>query len=403
MSEEYAIEVENVTKEFKLYHDRGQTLKEMSLFKKRRTYDKRTVLKNISFKVKKGEAIALIGHNGCGKSTTLKLLTKILYPDEGSITMRGRVSSLLELGAGFHPDMTGRENIYNNASIYGLTKKEIDKRVDDIIAFSELGDFIDQPVRSYSSGMYTRLAFAVSVNVDADILLVDEILAVGDANFQAKCYDYMRGLKDKGVTIVIVTHAHGTVRSFCDRAIWIHGGEIRAEGEANPVVDEYLAYMNAERAKAEGKPVQQATDSNHYGSGEVAIEACEIINSKGEITTSLQADENYKIRLKYNVVKPVEGFIFGYSIYDGDQRLIFGVDSMNKNLQLKGDKMGQATLEIDCAPLNLLTGNYRLQLSLTDMSRSPLDYYREYCKLSIANSNSETGIIHYDTTWSVIR
>ncbi|MBE5845164.1 MAG: ABC transporter ATP-binding protein [Butyrivibrio sp.] len=402
MSEEYAIEVKNVTKEFKLYHDRGQTLKEMSLFKKRRTYEKMTVLNNISFNVKKGEAIALIGHNGCGKSTTLKLLTKILYPDQGSITMRGRVSSLLELGAGFHPDMTGRENIYNNASIYGLTKKEIDKRVNDIIAFSELGDFIDQPVRSYSSGMYTRLAFAVSVNVDADILLVDEILAVGDANFQAKCYDYMRGLKDKGVTIVIVTHAHGTVRSFCDRAIWIHGGEIRAEGESNPVVDEYLAYMNAERAKAEGKTVQQNTDSNHYGSGEVTIESCEIINSNGEVTTSLNYSENYKIRLKYNVMKPIKEFIFGYNIFDGDQRCIFGIDSTNKNLHLSGEAIGPGTLEIDCAPLNLLTGNYRLQLSITDMSRSPLDYYREYCKISVANPNSESGVIHYDTTWNLI-
>ncbi|WP_026499060.1 ABC transporter ATP-binding protein [Butyrivibrio sp. WCD2001] len=402
MSEQYAIEVENVKKEFKIYHDRGQTLKEMSLFKKRRAYDKRTVLKNISFKVKKGEAIALIGHNGCGKSTTLKLLTKILYPDEGSITMRGRVSSLLELGAGFHPDMTGRENIYNNASIYGLTKKEIDERVDSIIAFSELGEFIDQPVRSYSSGMYTRLAFAVSVNVDAEILLVDEILAVGDANFQAKCYDYMRGLKEKGVTIVIVTHALGTVRSFCERAIWIHGGEIRAEGESNPVVDEYLAYMNAERAKAEGRPVEQSADSNHYGSGEVAIEACEIINSKGEVTRALDANENYTMRVKYNVVKPVKGFIFAYSIFDGDQRCIFGIESTNKNLHLNGDKVGKGTIEIDCAPLNLLTGKYRLQVSITDLSRSPLDYYREYCKIDVTNPVSETGIIHYDTTWRIV-
>lgn len=403
MSEEYAIEVHNVKKEFKLYHDKGQTLKEMSLFKKRRSFDKRTVLNDISFQVKKGEAIALIGHNGCGKSTTLKLLTKILYPDQGSITMRGRVSSLLELGAGFHPDMTGRENIYNNAAIYGLTKKEIDARVDDIIAFSELGEFIDQPVRSYSSGMYTRLAFAVSVNVDAEILLVDEILAVGDANFQAKCYDYMRGLKDKGVTIVIVTHSLGTVRSFCDRAIWIHGGEIRAEGESNPVVDEYLAYMNAQRAKAEGKPVVQATDSNHYGTGEVAIDACEIVNSKGEITTTLQADERYKIRLKYNVVKPIGEFIFGYSIYDGDQRCIFGIESKNKNLKLKGDKTGNGIIEIDCAPLNLLTGDYRLQLQITDLSRSQLDYFREYCKIRVVSTASETGVIHYDTEWNIVK
>ncbi len=165
------------------------------LFWKRNKYEKRHVLKGISFTVKKGEAIGLVGKNGCGKSTTLKMLTKIIYPDTGSIEMHGRVSSLIELGAGFHPDMSGRENIYTNASIFGLTKKEIDARLDDIIAFSELEDYIDNPVRTYSSGMYMRLAFAVAINVDADILLIDEILAVGDANYQAKCFNKLREIK----------------------------------------------------------------------------------------------------------------------------------------------------------------------------------------------------------------
>ena len=184
-----AIEVNGVTKKFKVYYDKGSELKEKILFWKRNKYENRTVLDDISFTVKKGEAIGLVGKNGCGKSTTLKLLTKIIYPDEGSIEMCGRVSSLIELGAGFHPDMTGRENIYTNASIFGLGKKEIDRRLDDIIAFSELHEFIDSPVRTYSSGMYMRLAFSVAINVDADILLIDEILAVGDANFQAKCFN----------------------------------------------------------------------------------------------------------------------------------------------------------------------------------------------------------------------
>lgn len=165
------------------------------LFWKRNRYEKRHVLNGISFNVKRGEAIGLVGKNGCGKSTTLKMLTKIIYPDSGTIEMRGRVSSLIELGAGFHPDMSGRENIYTNASIFGLTKKEIDARLDDIIAFSELEDFIDNPVRTYSSGMYMRLAFAVAINVDADILLIDEILAVGDANYQAKCFNKLREIK----------------------------------------------------------------------------------------------------------------------------------------------------------------------------------------------------------------
>ena len=186
---ETAIEVKNITKSFKVYPDKGAQLKERLLFRKRSRFEIRPVLKGISFTVRKGEAVGLIGHNGCGKSTTLKLLTRIMYPDSGEITMNGRVSSLIELGAGFHPDMSGRENIYTNAAIFGLTKKEIDSRLADIIEFSELEEFIDNPVRTYSSGMYMRLAFSVAINVDADILLIDEILAVGDTNFQTKCFN----------------------------------------------------------------------------------------------------------------------------------------------------------------------------------------------------------------------
>ena len=210
-------------------------------------YENRVVLNNISFTVKKGEAVGLIGRNGCGKSTTLKLLTKIIYPDSGSIEMCGRVSSLLELGAGFHPDMSGRENIYTNAAIFGLTKKEIDERLEDIIEFSELQQFIDNPVRTYSSGMYMRLAFSVAINVNADILLIDEILAVGDANFQAKCFNKLREIKANGTTIIIVSHALGQIEEICDKSIWIKDGQIEQEGDPREVDIAYLDYMNQER------------------------------------------------------------------------------------------------------------------------------------------------------------
>ena len=216
-----AIEVKNVKKKFKVYFDIGSQLKERILFRNRNRYEERWVLDDVSFEVKKGEAIGLIGHNGCGKSTTLKLLTRIMYPDSGSIELKGRVSSLIELGAGFHPDMSGRENIYTNASIFGLTKKEIDERLDDIIEFSEMEPFLDNPVRTYSSGMYMRLAFSVAINVNADILLIDEILAVGDVNFQAKCFNKLREIKAQGTTIVIVSHSMGQIEQICDRSIWI--------------------------------------------------------------------------------------------------------------------------------------------------------------------------------------
>lgn len=240
------IEVKNIKKKFRVFKDRGFTLKDLVLFKARREYEERIVLNDISFDVKKGEAIGLIGKNGSGKSTTLKLLTKIMYPDSGSIEMKGRVSSLIELGAGFHPDMSGRHNIYTNAAIFGLNRKEIDRRLDEIIAFSELEYCIDNPVRTYSSGMYMRLAFAVAINVDADILLIDEILAVGDMHFQAKCFDKLKQIKKKGTTIVIVSHSLGQIEEICERSIWIKDGLIAMEGKPEKVHDAYKKYMMGE-------------------------------------------------------------------------------------------------------------------------------------------------------------
>ena len=238
--EEYAIKVVNLTKEFKLFYDKPTTLKERLVFWNKKKEDSRTVLKNINLNIKKGETVALIGTNGSGKSTLLKLMKKIIYPTKGSLITNGKLTSLLELGAGFHPDFTGRENIYFNASIFGLTKEEIERRVDEIIEFSELGDFIDSPVRTYSSGMYMRLAFSVAINVDADILLIDEILAVGDQHFQDKCFAKLEELKESDKTIVIVTHSLDQVRKLCTRAIWIYNGEVRLDGKPDKVVDEYL-------------------------------------------------------------------------------------------------------------------------------------------------------------------
>lgn len=239
-NDEYAVIVNHVTKRFKLYYDKPSTLKERLVFWNRKKPEERTVLDDINLKIKKGESVALIGVNGSGKSTLLKLMTKIIYPTKGKITTHGKLTSLLELGAGFHPDFTGRENIYFNASIFGLTKKEIDNKLDDIIKFSELEEFIDNPVRTYSSGMYMRLAFAVAINVEADILLIDEILAVGDQHFQEKCFAKLHELKKSGKTIVIVSHSLDSVKDLCDRAIWINEGHIAMDGDTEKVIKKYL-------------------------------------------------------------------------------------------------------------------------------------------------------------------
>ncbi len=258
-----AIEVRNLSKAFKVAYDKPTTLKEhLVSLGKRNQVERRTVLENINLDIKKGETVALIGTNGSGKSTLLKLMTKILYPTKGTLKTYGKVTSLLELGAGFHPDFTGRENIYFNASIFGLTRDEIDNRIGDIIEFSELEEFIDNPIRTYSSGMYMRLAFSIAINVDADILLIDEILAVGDQHFNDKCYKKLRELRDSDKTIVIVSHSLDAVKDLCRRAIWIYKGHVQLDGDPNYVINEYLNQIALDHKETRKKQEKEGNRKN---------------------------------------------------------------------------------------------------------------------------------------------
>lgn len=462
MNSENVIVVKDVKKKFKVYFDKGSQLKERILFRNRNRYEERWVLNGIDFEVKKGEAVALIGHNGCGKSTMLKLLTKIMYPDSGTIETRGRISCLIELGAGFHPDMTGRENIYINASIFGLTKKEIDERLDDIIAFSELEAFLDNPVRTYSSGMYMRLAFAVAINVDADILLIDEILAVGDANFQAKCFNRLREIKAAGKTIVLVTHDTGTVERFCDRAIWINDGNIAAIGESRHIVDEYLRYMNGEKVSAlerEEKRLQEKaraeeeararaeeearaksaeeearirdeevrlkaeeeearakieaarakteeeenlvidTSLKHFGTYTAVLKKVILKNAQGEPSKLLKAGEPFYIDYFYEVKKKREELVFGMGIYTLEGEWIFGTNTLFSGLHVETGDSGKITYVGKEMPL--LSGKYILQVSITDINGTPVDFYRDYCSIHVINDHRDSGIVYMDNSWEI--
>lgn len=234
------IKIENLTKIFTIHKDKRYTLKQKLIFKKGNFKEKRVVLDNINLTIKKGEVVILIGNNGCGKSTLLKLISKVLYPTKGNIKTQKKILSIIELGAGFHQDFTGRENIYFNGSIYGLSKKEIDKKIKDIIDFSELSDFIDNPIRTYSSGMIIRLAFSIVINIDADIYLFDEILAVGDNHFQKKCLDKINELKAQKKTIIIVSHDLSVVKNIGTRAIWLREGKIYKDGNTKKIIKEYL-------------------------------------------------------------------------------------------------------------------------------------------------------------------
>jgi ABC-type polysaccharide/polyol phosphate transport system ATPase subunit len=290
-----AINVKNVSKNFIVVKEQRSTLKEKLIFRKKSHKEEYCALLNVDCQIEKGKTIGLIGKNGSGKSTLLKLMTKIIYPTSGVIEVNGRVSSLLELGAGFHPDFTGRENIYMNASILGFNKKEIDNKLDTIIAFSELEDFIDNPLRSYSSGMYMRLAFSVAISVDPDILLIDEILSVGDNSFQKKCFNRLKELKNSNKTIIIVSHDHQTLERICDEVIWINNGEVFQRGESKQVINEYLDFLANEEGTKLQKQVQHKENDvvipiehvdteniiNRWGNGKIKMNKVEIIDRKG--------------------------------------------------------------------------------------------------------------------------
>lgn len=420
MDKDNAIEVRDVKKKFKIYYDKGNDLKDRILFRNRSHYEDRWVLKGISFSVKKGEAIGLIGHNGCGKSTTLKLLTKIMYPDSGTIDMCGRVSSLIELGAGFHPDMSGRENIYTNASIFGLTKKEIDKRLNDIIEFSELEEFIDNPVRTYSSGMYMRLAFSVAINVSANILLIDEILAVGDANFQKKCFDKLREIKAEGTTIVIVSHALEQIEQICETSYWIEDGLIKESGTPKYVHEHYLYSMeqkrieqlekthNAEVAgnqtESEKKPEESLPDfcdksAVRMGTGDVRFTDAQMRNEKGEKQYIFDTEDKITVYLKYKSEKKGLKGNFGYGIFREDSLHCYGTNvSIECDDFVPIEESGEVSVTFQNS---LLPGKYFLDVAVHSHDGIIFDDIRRVQSFVVSSSKRDIGVCRLQSEWSV--
>ena len=439
LNNENSIEVRNVSKSFKVYFDKGNELKEKMLFWKRNRYENRVVLNNISFTVKKGEAVGLIGRNGCGKSTTLKLLTKIIYPDSGSIEMCGRVSSLLELGAGFHPDMSGRENIYTNAAIFGLTKKEIDERLEDIIEFSELQQFIDNPVRTYSSGMYMRLAFAVAINVEADILLIDEILAVGDISFQKKCFEKLKEIKRAGTSIVIVSHSLDQIEKICDRCIWIENGIIKEAGHSKKISEDYLIDMESkrlERFQEEYYSEIETIDKNEERESVVQVENTkleniglneeikqlsknllkikrkEILDRKvyfsemyitdieGKEKLSFETGDDIIVYIKYIVdCEHAEGSIC-FLVYRDDGVYCFGTNTYFENKQILNLKE-YSILKITLKHIELLSGKYFFCIGLNNEEAVTYDYLENAACIHIFSNKGDLGVARITSEWDL--
>lgn len=430
MEVQNVIEVKDVHKYFKIYYDKGKMLRERITSINRSKYEKREVLKGISFNVKKGEAVALIGKNGCGKSTTLKLLTRILRPNSGTINIHGRVCSLIELGAGFHPDMSGRENIYINASIFGIKAKEVDRRLNDIIRFSELEEFIDNPVRTYSSGMYMRLAFSVAISVDADILLIDEILAVGDQAFQTKCFNRLKELKKNGTTIVLVSHSMAQVEQICDKAIWIDNGYIKEVGKANNVCKHYLddtERARAERAEYERQVENQNSDEEkkkkaqdnqkkkndsckkvttqcspdalRTGIGQLEIQKVDLCNIKSEIQQDFQLNEGFKIPI---VIKnhDMEKDVF---LIVRIRRLVDGVicyASRNKIL-FKRDELKHIVFSIERSML--MPHRYCIDIEVRDYNDERYDALLGLINFSVNDDKIwQSGVTYMDCEWKMV-
>ena len=381
LSHDYSIIVQNVSKTFKVYPDKGYTLKERFLHFNRNQYLEHTVLKNISFNIRKGEAIGLIGENGAGKSTMLKLLSKIIYPNSGSIQIKGRVACLIELGAGFHPDMTGRENIYANAAIFGLNKMEIDGRIDDIIRFSELEESIDNPVRTYSSGMYMRLAFSIAINVDADILLIDEILAVGDAAFQSKCFNKLHDIKNAGTTVVLVSHSLSQIEAICDRCIWFKDGIIEKNGLPIEVNAYYMDYM-----------VRKQLNKN-TNIETIAYESLKL--NAGSNNICLKVNDSLIVQLTYSTIKKDVNVDIRFVLYRSDGIFCCGINIPEFIKRRTLIQRKNRVIKFIIEKFALLPGEYFIDIYYYDSNKVLLQYSRKAAVIVVTSDEKrcDDGIV----------
>jgi ABC-type polysaccharide/polyol phosphate transport system ATPase subunit len=393
-----AIVIDNVRKRFRLYDERNQSLKAAIMRGRKARYSEFVALDGVTFEIAEGSTVGFIGHNGSGKSTLLKCIAKILRPDAGTIQTNGKISALLELGAGFHPELSGRENVYLNGAILGLSTKELDRRFDDIVEFSGLEPgFIDSPVKNYSSGMYVRLGFSVAINVDPDILLVDEVLAVGDEGFQQKCNEKFAELRQSGKTLVVVSHAMGAMRALCDELVWLDHGKVQMRGAAADVVDAYVSQMH------DGRALDGAT-GNRWGSGELQVDRLELIGADGSPTNRVCTGDDVTVRLHYTAHEQIDKPVFGIAI-----ETINGVQVTAPNSREAGvvpDQInGEGVVEWHIGRLLLLPGTYDLTVSAVDYPILHVyDFRQRALRFDVdPGTPHETfgGLVSLDGQWTV--
>lgn len=394
--EKGSIEVRNLSKVYHLYNRSSDRIRETFSIKKKKYSRDHYALKNINLSIKHGESVGIVGTNGSGKSTLLKLVTGVVSPTEGEIETGGKIAALLELGAGFNPEYTGIENIYLNGTMMGYTQEEMKKRVPDIVEFADIGEFMEQPVKSYSSGMFARLAFAVSINVEPDILIVDEALSVGDTRFQVKCIDKMRELQEKGTTILFVTHAIEQIKRFCTRAIWIKNGELIEDGEASQVVDLYDNYMKYGDRKIE-KVNNEADFMLPENSEFLAVIQKVIINKN-----MFRSFEQLEVEVTYDVYdQNMEDLQVGVAFYSLDRKIyVFGPNTNLDKVSVP-QAQGRHIVKYIVPKLTLMSGDYTVDVGIFNSGGIVnLDYKNNCERFSVANEYFSEGMFYLEHEWN---
>ncbi|MBQ2000823.1 MAG: ABC transporter ATP-binding protein [Clostridia bacterium] len=394
---DYAIRIKNLTKAYKIYSSPLRRVFD-SIFHTK-GYNKFVALDDITVDIPKGEVVGILGKNGSGKSTLLKIITGVAKQTSGEVVTEGKISAMLELTSGFDPELTGIENIYLKALSMGISKAEITKRLDDIKKFADIGDYINRPVRTYSSGMKSRLGFAVSVNVDPDILVVDEVLAVGDDIFRLKCIEKMKQFRREGKTILFVSHSLFTVKAFCTKGLWINEGKMMDYGDLGPVVLKYEDYLKKEKAKlTEQMPNEENLPQEKKDILQVSKFA--MLNGDGEKTTEFKHGEEVRIKFDYEVKRPIDKLNFGFTLRDAEERLIFMSDKQSTDNLIDGT-VGKHSLEITVNGLNLLSGTYMLSGELWDNESTFFVGFSNKRKFTVSQDNYiGSGIVSFPYTFT---
>jgi ABC-2 type transport system ATP-binding protein len=386
---------DHVSKKYRLYRERNNYLKAAIMRGGRSKVDMFWALEDVSFEVYEGSTTGLIGENGSGKSTMLKCLARILRPDTGSVSVTGKMSALLELGAGFHPELSGRENVFLNGAILGLKQKELMAKFDDIVDFAGIGQYIDEPVKNYSSGMYVRLGFSVAINVDPDILLVDEVLAVGDEAFQRKCLERFADLKRNGKTVIIVSHSMGSVVTMCDHAIWFKKGHKMADGDPRQVIEAYTGSITL----AEHRPTETG---DRWGSGEARIERVALLDRSGLQSTRVGSGEPLTVRLWYTTSEPIERPVFSVSLQTL-QGVVVSCPTTREGGEVPEKLDGSGWVDLVLERFPILPGTYDLTVSLTDFTMAhPYDVRRNVLRMDVDRKGlvEPTGIVSLGGHWA---